>query len=66
MKTKNICTHSIYDPLIFNKIKNLFGGCIKICLSASAPIAKEVLDFFKISLGVQVLEAFGLTEAGGM
>ncbi|EAR90452.2 AMP-binding enzyme family protein (macronuclear) [Tetrahymena thermophila SB210] len=66
LKNKNQLTHIVYDTLIFNKIKNIFGGSVRVCFSASSPISKEVLDFFKISLGINVQEAFGLTEAGGV
>ena len=43
-------THSIYDVLVFGKIKNIFGGNIRWLLCGSAPIHDDVLLFFKVAL----------------
>jgi len=32
----------LYDKLVFNKIKNKFGGRIRIAISGSAPLSGEV------------------------
>lgn len=45
--------------MIFNKVKERFGGNIKHMITASAPISPEVLTFFKISLGINILEVYG-------
>ena len=42
-------THSVYDPLIFNKFKAVLGGRVRILISGSAPISTEVLQFLKIA-----------------
>jgi len=34
----NSFSHSIYDRLIFNKIKMVFGGRLRIMVTGSAPI----------------------------
>jgi long-chain acyl-CoA synthetase len=52
------------DRLVFRKIRNLLGGRLKFAVSAGAPLAAEVGEFMH-SLGVQVLEYYGLTEAIG-
>ncbi|KAL4469388.1 hypothetical protein ABPG74_004641 [Tetrahymena malaccensis] len=65
LKTKNQLTHFLYDKLIFNKLKDVFGGKIRIVASGSAPISQEVLDFFKIVLQCPVYEGYGQTEGTG-
>ena len=57
----------MFDSLVFKRIRELFGGHVKIVVTGAAPIQKEVLRFFRISLGVPILEGYGQTEtsAGG-
>lgn len=50
------------DYLVFNKVQALLGGKVKWMITGSAPIAPEVLEFFRIVLGVQISEAYGQTE----
>jgi len=57
------CTHWLWDTLVFNKIKQRLGGNVRICVSASAPISKEVMEFLRIALSCEVYEAFGQTES---
>ncbi|MBU0513872.1 MAG: long-chain fatty acid--CoA ligase [Proteobacteria bacterium] len=52
------------DRLVFSKIRNLLGGRLWFAVSAGAPLAAEVGEFMH-SIGVQVLEYYGLTEAIG-
>ena len=58
-------THSIWDPLVFNKVKNLLGGRIRLVITASAPITGETLEFLRVAFGCQVVEAYGQTESCG-
>lgn len=58
-------THKLYDKIVFSKVKNVFGGNIKIMITASAPIAADVLTFFKIALGIHIYECYGQTEMCG-
>jgi len=41
-------THSVYDTLVFNKLKALLGGEVRVMLTGSAPIDLEVLNFLKV------------------
>ena len=49
------------DRLVFKQIKNRFGGRLKFMVSAAAPIAPEIMEFFW-ALNIMVLEGWGMTE----
>jgi long-chain acyl-CoA synthetase len=49
----------------FQKIRETFGGRLKLIITGSAPISGEVLNFFRVVLGVHLIEGFGATETGG-
>lgn len=38
---------------------------MKYIITGSAPIKMEVLDYLKVGLGVNIFEAYGLTETCG-
>ena len=64
-KKTGTITHSIYDQLVFKKIRNMFGNRIKVVLCASAPMPKSLADDFKVFLSVPVIEGLGMTELAG-
>ena len=64
-KKYGIITHTIYDQIIFKKIRAMFGNRIKAILCASAPMPKNLADDFKIFLSVPVIEGLGMTELSG-
>ena len=55
----------MYDKIIFNKIRDLLGGKVRVVVSGSAPISSSVLDMLKICFCCAIGEAYGLTETGG-
>ena len=57
--------HGCYDSLVFNKIKKILGGRVRMMITASAPISKDVLELMKVCFGCPVLEAYGLSETSG-
>ena len=53
--------HALADKLVLHKIRDLFGGRVKLALSGAAPIDTDILEFFHAA-GVWVLEGYGMTE----
>ncbi|HVF77281.1 MAG TPA: long-chain fatty acid--CoA ligase, partial [Solirubrobacteraceae bacterium] len=53
--------HALADKLVLHKIRDLFGGRVRLALSGAAPIDTEILEFFHAA-GVWVLEGYGMTE----
>jgi len=37
-------THQIFDKLMFNKTKSVFGGRARLMITGSAPISSDVLN----------------------
>jgi len=46
--------NTIYDKLIFGKIRNLFGGNVVRSATGSAPIKKEVMEFARSAFSCPV------------
>jgi long-chain acyl-CoA synthetase len=53
--------YALADKLVLHKIRDLFGGRVKLAVSGAAPIDTEILEFFHAA-GVWVLEGYGMTE----
>jgi long-chain acyl-CoA synthetase len=53
--------YSIADRLVFSKIRERFGGRMKLFCCGGAPLDKTINEFFWI-IGIPVFEGYGLTE----
>ncbi|GFO60000.1 AMP-dependent synthetase [Geomonas silvestris] len=49
------------DRIIFTKLRQRFGGNLKLCCCGGAPLDKEINEFFWI-IGIPIIEGYGLTE----
>jgi long-chain acyl-CoA synthetase len=51
--------------LIFRRVKDMFGGRMKIPFTGGAPIARTIINFFD-SVGMPLIEVFGQTETSSI
>ncbi|RWS09282.1 long-chain-fatty-acid--CoA ligase 6-like isoform X5 [Dinothrombium tinctorium] len=54
--------NSIWDKLVFNKIRHGMGGRIRLMVVGSAPLTSDVLNFMRCALGCIICEGYGQTE----
>ena len=49
--------------LLFARLRRRFGGRLRVCASGSAPLGKELNEFF-LAIGLPLIQGYGLTEGG--
>ena len=52
---------TLFDRLVYSKLKKAMGGRVEYAVSGSAPLSPRLGHFFR-SLGIRILEGYGLTE----
>jgi long-chain acyl-CoA synthetase len=57
--------HRLMDRLVYQKVRELFGGRVRFFLSGAAPISLEILEFFH-GAGMMIYEVYGLTESSAV
>jgi long-chain acyl-CoA synthetase len=54
---------ALFDKLVFQKVRDRFGGELRFAVSGAAPLAKDLALFFE-AIRMPLHEGFGLTEGG--
>lgn len=54
--------HELADRLVWRRVRQAFGGRVRLFITGAAPIAKPILELFWAA-GLPVFEAYGMTES---
>ncbi|MFF4425352.1 AMP-dependent synthetase/ligase [Streptomyces sp. NPDC001549] len=55
---------SVYDPLVYRRIRAALGGRVRYVLSGGSPLGRRLAAFYT-GAGIEVFEGYGLTETTG-
>jgi long-chain acyl-CoA synthetase len=53
----------IANKVVFQKVRDRFGGRLKVAASGAAPLGADLAEFY-MAVGMPLIEGFGLTEGG--
>jgi long-chain acyl-CoA synthetase len=54
---------NLIDKIMFTKIRERLGGKLRVPVSGSAPLSKDLAEFYE-AIGQPLVEGYGLTEGG--
>lgn len=57
--------HSLYDSLVFKKVRDKFGGNLKGFFVGSAPASKLLVEDISIFFSAPIVDSYGMTETNG-
>ena len=57
--------HAFFDPIFFNKIKNLLGGKVAYFVSGSAALQRHVIQGLIVMMGCPLIQGYSQAEAAG-
>lgn len=57
--------HKVADRIVLSKVRAAMGGRVRFIVCGAAPIDAEIIEFFH-AIGITFLEAYGMTESGGI
>ncbi|KAK1358749.1 Long-chain-fatty-acid--CoA ligase [Heracleum sosnowskyi] len=55
----------LMDKIVFNKIKQAFGGRVRLMFSGAAPLPSHLEEFLRVTCCTVVSQGYGLTESCG-
>ena len=50
--------HRLYDYLVFDQIKAMLGGNIRLMTTSAGPLAGEVIDLLQICFGCMFIKGY--------
>lgn len=53
---------SLFDKILFNKVRESFGGCLRFFVGGGALLDKDLQKFY-IGIGLPMFQGYGLSEA---
>ncbi len=59
----HLASLKFFDSVVFSKIRERLGGRLRVACSGAAPLGKGLAEFYA-SIGLPLLEGYGLTEGG--